>query len=308
MNMVKILKDVFDIKQGEKVLVLTDDNLEKNAEPFFEAAKKLSENTIFVKKPIGNHSGEEPSDEVAKIMLEHDISILITTNSLTHTNARIKACENGARIASMPGFNELMFDALDVDSSDMDKLGLTIKDALMSSKQIRVITPSGTDISFDVRPEIDVDTNNLKDKCLYGNLPAGEVFFAPLESTANGIIVVDIMKDANGVIASEGAIITVKEGLARDISDKGCKLSKLFDTIENARNIAEFGIGINMKAEIIGFILQDEKVFGTCHIAFGNSTAFGGKVYSDIHYDSILFKPTIYADDKVIMKDGKLLI
>jgi len=33
----------------------------------------------------------------------------------------------------------------------------------------------------------------------------------------------------------------------------------------------------------------------------------GGKVYSEMHLDAILFKPTIWADKKLIMKHGKLL-
>ena len=37
----------------------------------------------------------------------------------------------------------------------------------------------------------------------------------------------------------------------------------------DARNVAEFGIGTNDKAIISGLILEDEKVMGTIHIAFG---------------------------------------
>jgi len=76
---------------------------------------------------------------------------------------------------------------------------------------------------------------------------------------------------------------------------------------KNARNVAEFGIGTNDKAKIIGNILQDEKVMGTCHIAFGNNSAMGGKVYSEVHVDTILERPTIIIDGKILMKDGKFV-
>ena len=54
--------------------------------------------------------------------------------------------------------------------------------------------------------------------------------------------------------------------------------------------------------------LEDEKVLGTCHIALGNNYSFGGKVNVPIHLDGIIKKPTIIFDDKIIMKEGKLLI
>src|SRR3972149_9847149 len=85
-------------------------------------------------------------------------------------------------------------------------------------------------------------------------------------------------------------------GLAFGISDHNSKLAKIFSTVKNSRNIAELGIGINKKAKLIGKILQDEKVLGTAHIAFGNNKSYGGKIYSEVHLDCIIKKPTIIAD------------
>lgn len=51
--------------------------------------------------------------------------------------------------------------------------------------------------------------------------------------------------------------------------------------------------------------MEDEKVMGTCHIAFGNNKHFGGRVDVPFHVDFVIKKPTIYGDDILIMKDGK---
>ena len=99
----------------------------------------------------------------------------------------------------------------------------------------------------------------------------------------------------------------VEKGEAVKISDGGCKIAEYFKSIKNARNIAEFGIGTNYQARVIGNILQDEKVLGTCHIAFGNNSSFGGKVYSEMHIDNVIQKPTIVVDKEIIMKDGKIV-
>ncbi|MCH6574776.1 MAG: PAS domain-containing protein, partial [Bacteroidetes bacterium] len=64
----------------------------------------------------------------------------------------------------------------------------------------------------------------------------------------------------------------------------------------------------NDKAIISGNILEDEKVLGTCHIALGNNTGFGGKINIPLHLDGIIKNPTISVDNKKIMESGKLLI
>jgi len=77
---------------------------------------------------------------------------------------------------------------------------------------------------------------------------------------------------------------------------------------ENARNVAELGVGTNDRARLIGHILEDEKVMGTVHIAFGNNMSMGGKVNVPLHVDGILLKPTLEVDGKLVMKNGELLI
>ncbi len=63
-----------------------------------------------------------------------------------------------------------------------------------------------------------------------------------------------------------------------------------------ARNIADFGIGINPRAKLIGNVLEDEKVGGTVHIALGDNSTFGGDVIAGIHLDGIITKPKLFVD------------
>ncbi len=307
MNLSQTLKKSLVIKRDEKVLILTDKLELGNAKKFFAAAKKLSKNTTLLLKPAGNHSGEEPQPEIAKEMKKYDVIIMVTTHSLSHTKARISASEKGARIASMPGFQGKMMRALSADPCELRKIGARIKKVLQKSKTVRVTSPSGTDISFRTRKKIEIDDGLLAKRGDKGNLPAGETYFAPLEGTANGTIVIDSMRNCKAY-AKAGTRVLVKNGKAVDVSDKKSLLAKYLRKIKNADNIAELGIGTNSMAKVIGYILQDEKAAGTCHIAFGNSSAIGGKVYSKIHVDAILFKPTIRADNKMIMKSGKLMV
>ena len=76
----------------------------------------------------------------------------------------------------------------------------------------------------------------------------------------------------------------------------------------NARNVAELGVGTNKQATLTGNVLEDEKVFGTVHIAFGDNSSMGGKVSVESHLDGILLKPTLIIDGDTIIKDGEFQV
>ena len=103
----------------------------------------------------------------------------------------------------------------------------------------------------------------------------------------------------------------VKEGYAVDING-GVAAKRFFEIVDGAgrkaRNIAEFGIGSNDKAIITGNLLEDEKVMGTCHIALGDNTGFGGKVEVALHMDGLIKKPSVFVDGKKIMEKGEFII
>ncbi len=82
----------------------------------------------------------------------------------------------------------------------------------------------------------------------------------------------------------------------------------------NALKIAELGIGMNPVIDrAIGYILTDEKIGGSVHVAFGRSTGYGGKVTSAMHWDFVTAPDVTveveYRDGSrhVLIKDGKLL-
>ena len=76
---------------------------------------------------------------------------------------------------------------------------------------------------------------------------------------------------------------------------------------EFSGTIAELGIGTNEAAKLCGIILEDEKLYGTVHIAFGTNTSFGGITKADCHLDGIILNPTLYLDDECIIRKGEFL-
>jgi len=132
-----------------------------------------------------------------------------------------------------------------------------------------------------------------------------EVCVAPVESSANGILVVAQLRDYNirglKLRFEEGKIVSFKAEKGSDA------FKKILEKAEGDKDrIAELGIGINYGMNPMGWSVYDEKALGTAHIAIGNNTHLGGVNKASIHIDFILYNPTIKADDKIIMDMEKL--
>jgi len=307
-----VLKKCLGLKRNEKLLIITDSKLYSIAKMFFDDAKKITNKSRLIKISIPKVHGTEPSEKVAEEMLKYDAELLITTKSLSHTKARKKASNKGIRIATMPGVTRSMIKrVLNVDYEKLRIINNKIANILDSGKGIRITTKLGTDINFSIygRKTRGRDSGLYVNKGAFGNLPTGEVFIAPVENTANGTFIVDASFADIGKL-KKPLQFSVKNGYVVSLKGQGAKkLENLLDSVgKQARNIAEFGIGTNEKAKITGNILEDEKAIGTCHIALGNNSGFGGKVHVPLHLDGIIRSPTIWIDNKKLLNNGKLLV
>jgi len=290
------------VKQSEKVLVVMDNSAELVGRALYGAAKKITENSYLVEIPFTGLDGAEPAKEIADLMKKFDVILCPTKFSLTHTKARKAATSKGARIGTLPGITEEMFvRAVNVDYRDIKAKCRRLCELLRNTSRVKIQTRSGTDFRIDVKKAAVLEDNgDYRLAKEYGNFPAGEVFLAPKDSA--GVFVIDHLKDLCGPKTK----VSVRNNLVQEVFDKN--LRELMWKYKNARNIAEFGIGVNPKAILSGNTLEDEKVLGTCHIAFGSNFDFGGRVKSDVHWDAVLLKPTIYFDDRKIMDEGDLII
>lgn len=291
--------ECYGVKPEEKVLIVIDTSTPAPiGKSLFEAAKNLGCEVILMTMLPRTRHGEEIPLPVAEAMKTSDVVIAPTTFSLTHTRARINACKAGARVASMPGITEKMMaqGGMTADYNKINEIAIALNNKLENAKKIRVVTDSGTDILFDLEGcKWFMDTGMCLEPGCSSNLPAGELYIAPKD--ANGIFVVDGSMSSFGLLDSP-LEFTVKNRYVTDIRGKHAEmLNSILDKVgKKARNIAEFGIGINPKAKLIGNVLEDEKVAGTVHIALGDNSTFGGDVIAGIHLDGIIKEPELFVD------------
>jgi len=300
-----VWKQCIRAKKAEEALIITDPAGERLriGNSLLKAATCSCR--LMKMKPTGMH-GREPEPGVAKAMKGFDVVLAPTAYSITHTKATAAAIGNGARVATMPGISIGMFRrAIPVDYAAMSATCERLRRLLANAASVSVTTVAGTDIAMELEPGRKVSSDNgIVDRPgKLNNLPAGEVAVAPMEGTANGIIVFDLSSMDQRM--RRPFRVEVRGGHA--VSCGNAKLWRSISSVANGTNLAELGIGTNPKARITGKILEDEKVMGTAHIAFGTSAELGGKIQTSIHLDSVFARPTIMLDGKAIIGDGKFL-
>lgn len=311
----RILKTSLAVKPAEKFLVITDEETYPIGRAFFEAGRRANAEACLALIRERTHHGEEPPLPVSAAWKACDAYIAPTKYSLTHTQARKAATEAGARGATMPGIVPSMFGAgaITADYSAVGRLSEKMGSVMDKADKVRITSRAGTDLSFSIKGRVvERDTGILVKPGGFGNLPAGEAYVAPVEGTAEGTLVVDGSIASVGMIRTGPARVTVKEGYATKI--EGGKEAKKWDNMlssvkkKEAYNIAEFGVGCNPNARLIGNILEDEKVYGTIHIALGDNSTFGGNVQAGIHLDGMVRNPNLFLDGEPVMKNGTWLI
>ncbi len=305
------LKDCMGLKKDETLLVITDEIKREIGQALHKAGKEQCKESILLEIKAREINGQEPPEAVAKLMKLVDVVVCPTSKSLTHTDARRNAVKEGVRVGTMPNITvDTMARCLSADYDKIIKLTDFIADKMEGVSNIRVVTEKGTDVTMPVKDRMIIRSKGvLRNKGESGNLPSGEVFLAPWEDKTNGKLVID------GSMASIGIIKTPIEvdiinGYAENITggEEAKRLVEILDKSgRDARAVAEFGIGTNYKAKLTGLILEDEKVFGTIHIAFGNNITMGGRISVSSHLDGLVTEPDVYFDDELIMKKGKMV-
>lgn len=337
-GVVSMFKVNLGVKKGERILVLTDvptaEEWEKQdserlsamvrravlAKMVSEIAeKKFPECAVkFYAYPSVERNGVEPEKAVKEKMKAADVVVAITAYSLTHTDARLSATEAGARVASMPEFLPEMFYSggpMTVDYAEMFRETAKLVELVNKAETAVVRSKAGTDITMSLKGRSGiVDAGILTEPGVFGNLPSGEAYIAPVEGTANGWVVIEAGWFPK---LEKNLVFTFKNGQVVEVEGGGkvgghyrelLEIGKAGAVYAARRNLAELGIGTNPNAKRLDNVLEAEKIRGTVHVAIGDNAHMGGKVNADLHQDFVIKKPTLILDGKTIIENGKLKI
>jgi aminopeptidase len=191
-----------------------------------------------------------------------------------------------AQDAGLPhaAFEDFLYGACLIDWHELRERMERIAENFDRAETVRIVAPE-TDIAFSL-----VGRQGKVD-ALSANMPGGEIFYSPIEDSAEGVITYSeypacyLGHEVEGVrLRFEGG--TIVEASAT--SDEEFLLGTL-DTDDGARRLGEFGIGCNPGIQrYMRNTLFDEKMAGTVHLAVGTGfPQIGGKNASGIHWDMV---------------------
>lgn len=310
-----VVNDCVGIVKDEKVVIVTEAEKLKIAKSIAaEVYAKGAEPIIMIMVPR-ERDGQEPPTPIAEAMKISDAFIAIVGKSITHTHAVKNAINNGSRGVVLTQFSDSMMihGGIEANFKEIAPTCKKIAKCLEGANTIRLTTPYGTDLTFSAKGRRGNAMYCIVEKGEFSPLPTIEANVSPLEGTANGVIVADASIPYIGIgLLDEAVRCEVKDGFI--VSIDGGKQAKILESDllskndPNVFNVAELGIGLNPNCKFIGFMLEDEGVRGSVHIGIGTNITLGGNLKAACHYDLIMTKPTIVADEKIILKDGNILV
>ncbi|MEM3407837.1 MAG: aminopeptidase [Nitrososphaerota archaeon] len=236
---------------------------------------------------------------------------------------------------SLRKLEDIIINGILIDYNKLNEKCMKIANAFKETVKIHAIDNKGTNLYLKINGRrINLDDGIISDEDISigevgANLPAGEVFIAPIEEYGEGALFCPLTRDRfTGKIIKDALLVFKNGKIVLEESNAKKNFDHLKDTVEKcmkidekryskigANNICELGIGLNPHIKkAIGYILTDEKIEGSIHVAIGENRGYGGNIASSLHWDFVTSpKITLEIEKKngekiTIMENGKILI
>ena len=293
---------------GEEVLVIADPPKLAIAEALLDESRRAGADCVLAIMDERATDGSEPPHTVAAALKSADVFLAPTSRSLSHTSARKQASDAGARGATMPGVTpDMLARVMAVDFDRMAERSRKVAELLDRGSRAHISCPRGSDATLDLSSRTGIaDDGDLRARGAFGNLPCGEGFIAPLSGegtiVASSVGSLGIREQPTILTLQGGQLVDAQEGLGPEL------LERLQVHGEDGTNFAELGVGTNDCAQLTGDVLEDEKILGTVHVAFGASAPIGGTISVPIHLDVVVLEASLEIDGQPVLEAGRFLL
>ena len=312
-----MLEACAEIKPGERWLVIADNEGRSIwlGQLAMDIITQMGVETVLsiVNPPELETSGEPPRAIAEAMKNVNAILRIAEKNPYVHTNARKEATAVGVRyyvLKDIP-LDDLKRGASPADISLIKERTENLAGRLAQTRVAKITTPRGTNISMNIANRTSLALNPLSH--IVSSLPDyAEAAIAPVEGTAEGVIVADLAIIQWEYIFSEPLRYSVKAGKVTEVygnTQDAEKFRKVISANENNSNIAELGIGTShILPRVMRGNRRDCARIGTAHIAVGKNDDIGGKISSPIHLDCLMSNAVVELDGQCVLRDGKLIL
>ena len=245
-------------------------------------------------------------------MAAADVVLCAASTSLYHTTAKAAAQRAGARgVFNAPyRADAWRTGAMTADFFAIRRRAEALAALWRRTSEVRVTSPAGTDLRATVAGREPMAW--LTGICRNAGRGVGAARWRGLAAADRGDLRGRRRLGAGRVGSRRARRAGPDHGPRRSRRDdrgravRATRLRAIVDTVVDADNIGEIGIGLNPAARIGDEITEAKKAFGTVHIALGDSAnEYGGLVECDVHLDGLVMAPTIEFDGVAVVVDGR---
>lgn len=316
----KLVRDVLKVSPGEEVAITADTAsdwsvVEATARAIVVVGAKPV--VILHQTPVGVGRAADqylPIRSLTAVLTSTDVWIEYNRNWLLYSTPYWKAMELGRlRYICLVGmYADMMVRTIGrVDLDAMYRFQRKLAELTGRCRYMKISTPAGMNVEFENDPArpvlVEGEVQGPGEYMLFG-----QVDWAPIESSINGVIVFDgsvwppedlgILKTPIKLFVRDGAVYRVDGGWEAKHFERWLK--SFGD--ENMLRIAHISYGCNPGAKLSGNILEDERIWGVVEWGLGSqSPTFKGKLGSAAsHTDGVCMNPTVICDGEKIAENG----
>jgi len=313
-----VVRRLLSVRPGEEVAIVCDSHSElRIAHALAGIVESVgAEYTLLVMPSRSTERKNELTGVVEAALEGADCLIGLTASGGAPTySAAVKRLLDEKRIRAMSmvmrGVSNFTEGGALADYEALRREGEALAELWRRAERIRVETPAGTALESEVAGEdVIVECGFATEPGLEAAFSDGEVSQMPREGAARGVVVVD------GPIAHLGLPETpirleVEGGRIQSVSGGGRtgeELGRIVGSVADADNVAEIGIGLNPESRRNGDFEEEKKARGTVHVALGDNVFYGGGVVCAVHMDMVLYGPTVWLDDEVVVSEGEVAL
>jgi len=320
----KVVKDITGVKKGESVLITADSAGSWTvAEELAKAAESLAAKVMvaYHSTPVGTGKVAEPylPDSLKAAIPNTDVWLELNWQWLGYSTPYEQALVPPDRVRYMClcGLDvERMVRFFNVDLQAQDAFQKKAVELTRRARQMHITTPAGTDVRFENDPARPV-ISELWCHTPGAHFPLGQIAWAPIEKSINGVIAFDGSFYAGGPAdlpsLSEPIVFHVKEGVCVDITggEEAKIVRQWFDSLNDPGMYHEAHIcyGFNPGAKPSGICVEDERIWGVTEWGFGHQgiqfKADGVSAVS--HADGICLNSSVWQDGEQVLDRGQVV-
>jgi hypothetical protein len=323
-----------DIREGDKIVILTDDAMDPLVwQSALAALHERDASAAVCLYPRLSYHCDDPPEVAISAAKGADVVIALTTTALNSGTPALRAIRKEGGTGNTPVWlmEELTTEILTeaggsatvADLEEICAVQTRIAEIYDRAKRIRVLSEPGSDLTADIsgypegyhvkrRSAMPFARDPKTGRLGGGTWPFGEVHVEPVPDTANGTIVWDTTANYPAGPWRNPVKLTIKDGRVTDIEGgaeaQGVRWYLETYGDENSWRVGgEISVGTNPKAwPAMGMMRNDKKRYGTMHFGIGHG-ADRLQVLSTLRMEGIIARVTIVVDDDIVVCDNGVI-